>query len=192
MQSVASVRLSRRNGILASFTLVEMLTVIAIIAILAGLTLAAATAVMGKANRSRASVEISAMSSALENYKSDNGAYPAASLLTTNTYTTSDNSAAGGLYQQSSEVLFLSLSGKTNFTDAPVGGVKVYMNFKQNQVGTAPGGSYVQDPWSYSYGYSTGTTTTPPNNGSGFFDLWSTGGAISTANGSTNSWQQNW
>jgi type II secretory pathway pseudopilin PulG len=61
-----------------SFTLVELLTVILIIMILASLTLAAANSVMGQAARSRARSEIQALSTALESYKTDNGIYPLA------------------------------------------------------------------------------------------------------------------
>jgi prepilin-type N-terminal cleavage/methylation domain-containing protein len=179
-----------------SFTLVELLTVIAIIAILAALTLYAGSAMMNKAARSRASAEIQAMSTALESYKTDNGIYPqVTSGMATNAYSANDGSQVGGLYQTSSQLLYLSLSGQTNFTDNPVAGAKSYMAFKANQIGNptgaAAGGSYVQDPWRYSYGYSTGTTNTPPYNGTGFFDLWSTGGLL-TAKANVNTWLSNW
>lgn len=199
----ASNRVLRKKQV-ASFTLVELLTVMAIIAILAALTLAAASGVWNKAARSRASSEIQAMSTALEGYKTDNGVYPSTNTLTlaTNTYANYDGSLAGGAYQLSSQLLYLSLSGQTNFTDPPVAGAKVYMSFKQNQIGNATGaaagGSYVKDPWNYSYGYSTGLPSSPPvasdptpNNGAGFFDLWSTGGLL-TAKVNTNAWISNW
>ncbi len=174
----------------------------AIIAILAALTLAAASGLMNTAARNRAKVEIQAMSTGLESYKTDNGIYPtasssnpiASSLMTTNTYGTYDPSSSV-FYQGSSQVLYLSLSGKTNFTDTPVAGVKSYMPFKKGQVGTVSGVSYVQDPWGYSYGYSTGTATVPPYTGTGFFDLWSTGGAIGGLTGletNINTWVSNW
>lgn len=203
MQKVVTSGLPRRRRYWASFTLIELLTVIAIIAILAALTLAAATGLMNTAARKRAQAEIQAMSAGLENYKIDNGVYPtgssgnstASSSMATNQYGTFDPSTAGSVYQSTSQVLFYSLTGKTNFTDTPVSGVKSYMTFKKGQVGTGTGGSYVQDPWSYSYGYSTGTTNTAPNNGTGFFDLWSTGGTTGGATGSEtniNTWITNW
>src|SRR5436190_355325 len=58
------------------FTLIELLIVMAIIIVLAGLILATANYVQKKGYRSRAEVEIGAMSAALENYKADNGVYP--------------------------------------------------------------------------------------------------------------------
>ncbi len=192
----------------ASFTLVEMLTVIAIIAILAALVLAAGSAVMQKASRSRAASEIQAMSTALEGYKTDNGIYPIgnptagspSSLLgpPSADYTLDPTAAT---YQSASEALFQSLSGITNYaTDIPLAGVKSYMSFKANQVGNLTGPSYVKDPWNYSYGYSTGDNKSPqvqyPFNGAGFFDLWSTGGVtaakVATTPSLTNAWLSNW
>ncbi|MCE0523780.1 MAG: prepilin-type N-terminal cleavage/methylation domain-containing protein [Methylacidiphilales bacterium] len=195
-----------RKNPLASFTLIELLTVIAIIAILAALVLGAGSGVWTRAARSRAAGEIQGMSDALDSYKTDNGIYPnvnvatgfsmANSTLLTNTYTANDGSLSGGLYQQTSQLLYLALSGQTNFTDTPAVGVKVYMNFKRTQVGDSGGGSYVQDPWQYSYGYSTGTAASYPYNGNGFFDLWSTGGLlkakVATTPTLTNAWVANW
>lgn len=230
MHSVASSRLRRQKGRLASFTLVELLTVIAIIAILAGLTLAAASKVMNSANRNRATVEIAAMSSALEAYKNDNGVYPVGYPMFNSTTSTSssltgppsgsytlDPSVAGGTYQSGAQALYEALTSKTNFLDTPVAGARVYMpTFKANQIGnatTAAGtgygastASYVQDPWSYAYGYSTGDGNSPqtlyPNNAGttnstpgSSFDLWSTGGTTgnTTSNpNATNTWLKNW
>jgi type II secretory pathway pseudopilin PulG len=197
----------------ASFTLVELLTVIAIIAILCALTLTAASGLWAKSLRSRAAGEIKAMSGALEGYKIDNAIYPntnvatgtvmSSSPLVTNTaanpYFSTLFDGTGANYKKTSQVLFLALSGQTNFTDIP-GGAKVYMTFKRNQVGdpngTSTGASYIQDPWGYSYAYSIGTggggaTTNYPYNGNGFYDLWSTGGTTTNAP-NANVWINNW
>jgi prepilin-type N-terminal cleavage/methylation domain-containing protein len=188
-----------------SFTLIELLTVMAIIALLAGLILAAGNGILAKASRSRATAEISAMGTALESYKTDNGIYVAMGTvaLFTNSpgYSGVDVSSAGGLYQQSSQLLYEGLSGQTNFLDTPTG-AKVYMAFKANQLGnakTAAGtgasattSTYVKDPFGNSYGYSSGTITNAPYNGVGFFDLWSTGGKTGTTAANTNSWIPNW
>jgi general secretion pathway protein G len=58
------------------FTLIELMIVIAIIAILASLVLSTAGYVQKKAARSRAEAEIAAVGAALESYKADNGDYP--------------------------------------------------------------------------------------------------------------------
>src|SRR5450631_4335250 len=161
LKMTASNVVLRKNRV-ASFTLVELLTVMAIIAILVALTLGAASGVMNKAARSRAASEIQAMSTALEGYKTDNGIYPPSSGLLTNTYAGGDGSpGGGGLYIASSQILYVALSGQTNFTGVPSAGTKVYMSFKAYQVGDPTGaingGSYVKDPWTFAYGYSTGT-----------------------------------
>ena len=184
----------------SSFTLIEMMAVIAIIAILAGLILWAGTGVMKVGASSRAQTEIQGMSTGLEGYKVDNGAYPAYDMGSSTNYGNMlDPSVAGGSYQLSSTNLYQALSGQTNFTDPP-GGNKSYFTFKASQVGNPSGGTcttYVQDPYGFSYGYNTGggVNNDVPYNGSGFFDLWSTGGttASTTANPyPTNSWINNW
>ncbi|MEI6344220.1 MAG: type II secretion system protein GspG [Verrucomicrobiota bacterium] len=61
---------------MAAFTIIEMMVVITIISILAGLVLSTAGYVQRKGATSRATGEIAAMAAALENYKADNGDYP--------------------------------------------------------------------------------------------------------------------
>ncbi|HEV3271587.1 MAG TPA: hypothetical protein VGZ93_05340 [Candidatus Methylacidiphilales bacterium] len=172
----------------------EILTVMAIIAILAALLLSAASGVLTKGLRSRASGEIFAIGTALNNYNTDNGGFPQSSSLLTNNYTANDGSQSAGLYQKSSQVIYLALTGQTNYTDTPVGNKNYMPNLKRNEVGDAvSGGSYFKDPWGYSYGYSTGSISPAsyPYNGNGFFDLWSTGGILK-AKVNTNAWLNNW
>ncbi|MCE0483000.1 MAG: prepilin-type N-terminal cleavage/methylation domain-containing protein [Methylacidiphilales bacterium] len=202
MPRFLSFRLQQARQRPNSFTLVELLTVIAIIAILAALTLAASSGVWQRVARSRASGEIQAMSSALDSYKTDNGTYPTADTLTTNQYTTYDGSGGTTNYVYSAQVLYLSLSGKTNYADNPTTGVKSYMQFKTSQLGNykanagttlGSGSTYVQDPWSYAYGYYTGDGVSNfPYNGNGFFDLWSTGGLVLPKATNMNAWVANW
>jgi prepilin-type N-terminal cleavage/methylation domain-containing protein len=61
---------------LGGFTLIELLTVMAVIAILAGLILSISGYAEKKGALARAQAEIGALSTALEAYKTDNGAYP--------------------------------------------------------------------------------------------------------------------
>ena len=77
----------------------------AIILVLAGLILATSSYVSNKGARSRAEVEIAAMSAALENYKTDNGVYP--SDITIDARTIGDPAQ----YQTASATLFKNLSG---------------------------------------------------------------------------------
>jgi prepilin-type N-terminal cleavage/methylation domain-containing protein len=171
-----------------SFTLVELLTVMAIISILTAIVLFAASGVRNKTARSRAASEIQTISSALESYKTDNGIYPSFTGFTTNTtYSANDGSQSGGLYKQSSQILYQALSGQTNATDTPIGN-KSYMAFSQGIIGdaTTGTGSYLRDPWGYSYGYSSTNAYTT------FFDLWSTGGLLKGNANFTNAWIANW
>ncbi len=59
-----------------AFTLIELLTVMTIIAILAGLVLSISGMVNKKGALARAQSEIQAISAACESYKADNGTYP--------------------------------------------------------------------------------------------------------------------
>lgn len=61
------------------FTLVEMLVVITIIVILAGLSMGGFSIVTQKKANSQAKIQIALLSKALEEYKLDNGEYPAGS-----------------------------------------------------------------------------------------------------------------
>jgi prepilin-type N-terminal cleavage/methylation domain-containing protein len=198
---IRALRRIEQEKRLGSFTLVELLTVMAIIAILVALVLAASGGMMNKAARNRASTEIQGMSAALESYKADNGIYPLApGLLTNSMYSYSSLDGTSTAYLTNSETLYQTLSGQTNYNDPPLSAGKSYMAFKVSQLGNATVASgtsgagattYVKDPWNYSYGYSTGTAASAPFNGAGFFDLWSTGGRLA-AKANTNAWVANW
>jgi len=58
------------------FTLIELLVVVALVAILAGLSLASFGYVQQKGARSRAATEVAAISAAIESFKLDRGTYP--------------------------------------------------------------------------------------------------------------------
>jgi prepilin-type N-terminal cleavage/methylation domain-containing protein len=181
---------------LAGFTLVEMLTVIAIIAILAGLILSAFSGVMKSAARTRARSEIAAMSAALQSYQSDNGIFPPSGGFSAQSDYLSD-APPSPKYQAASQALYQALTGQTTLYTLPPAGTKIYMTFKTSQLGNYQAGAqtYIQDPFGNPYGYFTGNPTVGgnaaqlPYNGANQFDLWSTGGDIS---GSTNSWISNW
>jgi len=217
-----------RSSKLSSFTLVELLVVIAIIAILAALTLTAGSGVMAKASRSRAAAEIQGLSTALEGYKTDNGVYPlgypsANPSVSINSSLQGPGTANGSYtlnptaatYISGAQALYEALSGKTNYADTPVAGVKSYLPFTSKQLGnykaaagvySTTGSTYIKDPWNYAYGYSTGdganpqtfypytagTTISTPGSS---FDLWSTGGTtgVTASNPNpTNTWITNW
>jgi len=143
-----------------AFTLIELLTVLAIIMVLAGLIVAGSKYAMTKAGRSRAEAEIAAMENALENYKNDYGVYPPS---TTTRFTSPVWGAAGSAEIKNSNALYAALTG----------GTKVYMTFKPNQIIKDPTLSiyYIVDPFGSPYNYycvSGGTGQKNPVT----FDLW--------------------
>jgi len=69
-----------RNVMQPAFTLLEILTVIAIIAVLASLTFGGMSYYDQKMKYSRTEVLIASIERALEDYKSDNGSYPSGNI----------------------------------------------------------------------------------------------------------------
>gem|GEM_PF-6830758 len=72
-------RSSGRRPRLASFTLIELMIVVAVIGLIAGIVLAAAGGVQKKAARDQTTAEIKTLCTALERYRADNGSYPSTS-----------------------------------------------------------------------------------------------------------------
>jgi prepilin-type N-terminal cleavage/methylation domain-containing protein len=148
----------------SGFTLIEMLTVIAVILVLSGLLLSVNSGVQTKAARNRAEGEIAAMSAACENYKADNGAYPRDGVTDTldPRLTTSVDSP---VYRNASLELYKALSGNTVAAAGALtlGTGKSYYEFKPNQLNATKSATtglvtnvfFIQDPWGRSYGYST-------------------------------------
>src|SRR6266496_6676030 len=107
-----------------AFTLIELIVVIAIIIVLAGLILSTMGYVQKKGARARAETEIAAISAACESYKADNGIYPRGP--TANTATDALNARTmfdpvttdAALYRGASLVLYRALSGDRNLDRA--------------------------------------------------------------------------
>src|SRR5437867_7608052 len=104
-----------------AFTLIELIVVVTIITILAGLVLSTAGYARKKGARARAETEIAALSAACESYKADNGVYPRDP--TPNTATDALNARTMGdptttLYNTASLVLYRALSGDRNLDRA--------------------------------------------------------------------------
>jgi prepilin-type N-terminal cleavage/methylation domain-containing protein len=169
---------ARRDNV--AFTLIELIVVVAIIVILAGLVLSTVGYIQKKAARSRAETEIAAMSAALESYKTDNGVYPRDN--TTNQYTDTLNAqqnfdATQPIYQHASFYLYTQLSGDSSGNRSPNG--KSYMQFKPNMLLPSGGSGTViaiSDSFGNSYGYSTANQADPAKGYNPTFDLWSTAG----------------
>ena len=162
-----------------AFTIIEVLVVITVILTLAGLTLATSGYVQTKGKCSRAEAEIAAISTALENYKSDNGIYP----IDDENGTTSTLDARTMLnptatqYAAASVFLYKELSGDRVGNRIPT--EKSYFSFKPNMLlpkNQAQTVSAIADPFGYSYGYSTAYQANPAKGYNPTFDLWSTSG----------------
>ncbi len=171
-----------------AFTIVEVLVVMAIILILAGLVLGTSSYVHNKGARSRAEAEIAAMSAALENYKADNGVYPSgAATNALDARTASDPTQSA--YENASLQLYEALTGDVNATRQP--GSPSYISFKDNQLSPATGNvHFIKDPFGNSYGYSTVFQTDQTKGYNPTFDLWSTAG--STKDTGKPGWIKNW
>jgi prepilin-type N-terminal cleavage/methylation domain-containing protein len=199
---------------LRAFTLIELLTVMAVIVVLAGLTLMGAGYANKKAATSRAEAEIQALSAALESYKADQGTYPiptdaAQAALRSGTTFPPDYSPLPTKYFVSSRALYQGLSADGNdallggsiaSSGSKVEGATRYFDFKTKMLGGVPstgiisGSVYVQDPFGYCYGYYTPNVTgSGASSATGYnpnFDLWCTGGST-LASGSLG-WNKNW
>jgi len=156
-----------KNGSHDAFTLIELLAVITIIGILAGLTLGAAGAVRRHGATSTAKAEVAALQAACDRYFADNSAYPVG------TADPGTNTPAGAT------TLFTSLLGSENLTIAPTS--KRYFEPKPAMVYTNVSPNFFIDPWGNAYGYNSDGTNAPL--------VWSTAG---TTKGETNKWITSW
>jgi type II secretory pathway pseudopilin PulG len=194
----------------AGFSLIELFVVISIIIVLAGLILSTVSYVQKKGTRSRAEVEIAAISAALESYKADNGIYPRD---TTNNTTDNLNAQTDlnpsvtpfpNVYQNASRFLYGELSGDRDFDGTADTGSRSYLSLKpgsllRNDMSNPPSSSNqviaIRDPFGNSYGYSTIQAANPGDSTKGYnptFDLWSTAGTTSGSATDLNQWIKNW
>ena len=177
----------------AAFTLLELLIVISIIIILAGLTIATMGYVQDKGKRSRAEAEIAAISAALESYKADNGIYPTDTNTEGLDSTSSGNPAS---YVTAANKLYQQLSGDQDLVQSTTNDdTKNYLGAlsRPTTLATPSGGTpYLKDPWGNAYGYSTSKSV--GNNGyNPTYDLWSTVGGTGPKSGETfQQYQQRW
>lgn len=171
-----------------AFTLIEVLVVISIIAILAGMTLGVGGPMMEKAKRSRTQGEIAAIESALERYKIDNGSYPIAEQYPN---LETDGNPQETTYIVTGEALFQALGGRKNHKEKAEN--QVYLEVKQSQVDkesrtSSSSNTYLVDPWGFAYGYCVNENDQGMNQG--LFDLWSTSGKTDIVD--KKKWIGNW
>jgi prepilin-type N-terminal cleavage/methylation domain-containing protein len=157
-----------------AFTLVELLGVITIIGILAGLTLGGAGAIRRHGATSQAKSEVAALQAACERYFADNNAYPA------NSSVDPSSSVAPTGYTAAGQTLFTNLIGSTTLSGTSTS--KRYFEPKPLMVYTNGSPNYFIDPWGYAYGYNSDGTNAPL--------IWSTAGQ--TTGAGTNKWITSW
>jgi prepilin-type N-terminal cleavage/methylation domain-containing protein len=162
-----------KNSSHEAFTLIELLAVITIIGILAGLTLGAAGAVRRHGATSTAKAEVAALQAACDRYFADNNLYPSNASIDPST------SLKPTAYTNAGQTLFTNLVGSTNLSTAPTS--KRYFEPKPAMVYTNGSPNYFIDPWGYAYGYNSDGTNPPL--------IWSTAGATNSA---TNKWITSW
>ena len=165
-----------RKSPVSAFTLLEMLTVLAIIVILAGLVLSVGGYVQKQSALKRAAGELAMLMSACESYKSDNGNYPRDRVTGAATASLTDIISpkqhfipTDAKYSDSSLFLYKELSGdKKGTTTKPDGipddGEPRYMKEFDPRILNAKKDTttkkitevnYLQDPFGFPYAYST-------------------------------------
>jgi general secretion pathway protein G len=163
----------------SAFTLIEILAVMAIIAILAGVIVGSTSLVRDKQDRELTKVQIGIISNKLEEYKLDTGAYPA-----------TENNETG---EKTSDVIFKALYWDSDDDDKGVGtgqeegdlDQKIYLpdldpaTSKQKWTKTpASDKTKILDPWGQEYRYRSAKDENGKENSSTDnpdFDLWSIG-----------------
>jgi type II secretory pathway pseudopilin PulG len=153
--------------------LIELLAVITVIGILAGLTLGAAGAVRRHGASSTAKAEVAALQAACDRYFADNNLYPSNTSVDPLTKTNPSTYTGAG------QALFTNLLGSVTLSVAPT--TKRYFEPKPAMVYTNGSPNYLIDPWGYAYGYNSDGTNAPL--------IWSTAG---TTKGETNKWIASW
>ena len=151
----------------AAFTLIELMTVITIILILAGLVVSGAGFVNDRQANEKARVQIALISKALEEYTLDVGSYPS-------TGDSADGSGQSAILFKA--LYFDALSDTTK---------KLYLAVLDPAVskqgwtsGTASATTKIVDPWGIEYRYRTAIKSDGTSNNSTQnpdFDLWSSG-----------------
>jgi prepilin-type N-terminal cleavage/methylation domain-containing protein len=167
----------------AAFTLIELMAVITIIVILAGLVVAGMGFVTERQAKEKAKVQIGRLAQALEEYKLDNGSYPAtpnsakgenaSSILFKALFWDSDNDGSGGTADADQKIYMPDLDPGTAKSPNKQGWTS----------GTASSSSKITDPWGSEYRYRSAKDATGADNvdtQNPDFDLWSSGKDLNT------------
>ena len=168
----------------AAFTLVELLTVIAIIALLVGMMVGVFTLAKRKSTEGKMRAEIKTIETALEAYKNDSGGYPPLDVTLMSAMSTNFPTDPSGFADGWTNSVHI-YEALTN-TES-----RVHMSFSSNQVRTVNGNTIIIDPLGNPYGYTPRIPQANPST----FDLWSAGWnkisaypAISSTNDDIGNW----
>jgi prepilin-type N-terminal cleavage/methylation domain-containing protein len=194
-----------------AFTLVEMIIVIAVVLILAGLVVIGSTAAQRNSSRTRAVSEMKSIGSFVSEYKQDNGAAPQTGdtdLLDPRVHFDPSGQDAV-LYQKANIDLYKAITSDAALTGIPIPNPKSYYTFPAKQLSIQNGKvRCIQDPYGLCYGYSTAAAKAEaeyqaqvqadpsvprPSQKQGYdpdFDLWSTAGGKTAVQGSK--WVKKW
>jgi general secretion pathway protein G len=195
-RSCRSVRRGERRC--NAFTLIELILVVGIIIVLAGLVLSTVGYARKKGARARAETEIAAISAACENYKADNAVYPN-STGTGGTDGLDPSTTDPANYEMPCRYLYGEISGDRDFDGTPDTNARPYMAFKEisllrTDMSNPPSSSNrvtaIRDAFGNSYGYSTMKASGGANGYNPTFDLWSI--ADGTAGTDQTKWIKNW
>lgn len=146
-----------------------MVTVVAVIIVLAGLVMGVAGFVQSKGAREKCLTQIKALSVACEAYRTDNGTVPQnedTDELDPRIHLSPIGGGSGALYQKASRYLYSCLSGDhlpDNAPDfEPEKEERRYYSFRRDELNFTKNGSgditainFLQDPFGNSFGYST-------------------------------------
>ena len=167
----------------AGFTLVELMAVITIIVILAGITIGGMGYVKEKEARSKARVQIDLLANAMEEYKQDFGTYPLGAtaakgdtnILFRALYWDSDDNGSGPDADLEQKIYLADLDPTLN---------------KQGWVpDNQKAQTKIRDPWGNEYYFRSGKTAdgkTNPGAVNPDFDIWSAGPDGKTSKGAEN------
>jgi prepilin-type N-terminal cleavage/methylation domain-containing protein len=174
------MKITPRTG-KAAFTLIELMAVITIIVILAGLVVGGMGFVSERQAKEKARVQIALLSKVIEEYKLDMGTYPPTADKT-GTFTASGTSTSSILF----DYLYWD-SDRDNQSGVADNDQRIYLpeldpvNNKQGWTTNTPAASkstVITDPWGNQYCYRTAVDSTGKANASTQnpdFDLWSMG-----------------